>query len=415
MQFPRMTEIEQRLYARSIADIPAAVGRACAEAKLAGRIRPGQHIGITVGSRGIANIAEITRAVATAVKQMGGRPFILPAMGSHGGATAAGQTAVLASLGVTPRFVGAPIRASMAVTRLGKTSGGVEVFVSAEALRADGVIVMNRIKQHTDFAGEYESGLVKMLAIGLGKRAGAAAMHGRRCASLRQDLPEAARMILRRAPIIAGLALLENGYNQPAQIVGLAPEDIPAREPALLRRVRRNAARLPFPGLDLLVVDWIGKDVSGIGLDSHVICRRMIWEEPEEFRGTRIQLIAALDLTEGSHGNALGVGLADLITERLLRKIDMEDLKTNVLHTGWLNRAKIPLSFRNDREVMGAALVALGRPGSRQVRIARIQDTLHLGRLWISEGLLPEARRHPKITVLGKPVAMQFDRLGNFK
>jgi antitoxin (DNA-binding transcriptional repressor) of toxin-antitoxin stability system len=414
MPFPRLVEIEQRLYSRRIADIPKAVHEACASAGLADRVKPGHRVAVTVGSRGVAKIADIARAVVAEVKGMGARPFILPAMGSHGGATPAGQTAVLASLGVTPDYVGAPIRASMAVERLGKTRGGVEVFVSREGLKADAIIVMNRIKQHTDFEGEYESGLVKMIAVGMGKRHGAAAMHGRRCASLREDVPEAARMVLARAPVAVGLGILENGYNEPAEIMGLRPEAILEREPELMRRVRRNAARLPFRDIDLLIVDWIGKDISGIGMDTHVICRRMIWEEPE-FRGTNIQLIAALDLTEGSHGNALGVGLADLITDRLLGKIDMQALKTNVLHTGWLNRAKIPLSFANDREVLEAAFVGLGDPDPRKVRIVRIQDTLHLGRMWISEGLVAEARRKPRVRVLGKLSEIGFDGRGNFR
>lgn len=414
MPLPRVVEIEQRLYSRRLGDIGAAVRRALAEAGFEGRLQRGDRVAITVGSRGIAKIAEIARAVVAEVKRLGGKPFILPAMGSHGGATPAGQTEVLASLGVTPESVGAPIRASMAVDRLGRTSSGIDVFVSREAIRADRIIVMNRIKQHTDFEGEYESGLLKMIAVGMGKRQGAAALHGRRCASLREDVPQAARMVLARGPVAAGLAILENGYNEPAEIVGLSPEAIPEREPALMRRVRRNAARLPFRDIDLLIVDWIGKDISGIGMDTHVICRRMIWEEPE-FRGTNIQLIAALDLTEGSHGNALGLGLADLITDRLLRKIDMSALKTNVLHTGWLNRAKIPLSFASNREVLEAAFIGLGHPSPRKVRIVRIADTLHLSRMWISEGLLAEAKRNPRVQVLGKPVEMTFDRRGDLK
>ena len=414
MPLPRVVEIEQRLYSRRIGDIGAAVRRALAEAGFEGRLQRGDRVAITVGSRGIAKIAEIARAVVAEVKRLGGKPFILPAMGSHGGATPAGQTEVLASLGVTPESVGAAIRASMAVNRLGRTSSGIDVFVSREAIRADRIIVMNRIKQHTDFEGEYESGLLKMIAVGMGKRHGAAAMHGRRCASLREDVPQAARMVLARGPVAAGLAIIENGYNEPAEIVGLSPEAIPEREPALMRRVRRNAARLPFRDIDLLIVDWIGKDISGIGMDTHVICRRMIWEEPE-FRGTNVQLIAALDLTEGSHGNALGLGLADLITYRLLRKIDMSALKTNVLHTGWLNRAKIPLSFASDREVLEAAFIGLGHPSPRKVRIVRIADTLHLSRMWISEGLLAEAKRNPRVQVLGKPVEMTFDRRGDLK
>jgi hypothetical protein len=411
---PRMIEIEQRLYSRRVGDITAAVEQACAAAGLAPRIRPGGRVGVTVGSRGIANLAAITRAVVEAVKRVGGKPFLLPAMGSHGGGTAAGQTELLRSLGVTPQSVGVPIRASMATQRVGETGNGVAVFASVEALQADGIVVMNRIKQHSDYTGDHESGLVKMLAIGVGKRDGAMALHSRRAAGLREDVPQAAARLLRRLPVIAGLAILENGYDETAEIVGLRPDEIMAREKALLRRVRRNAPRLPFPDIDLLIMDWIGKDIGGIGMDSRVVARRMLWEEPE-FRGVRIQLIAALGLTEASHGNALGIGLADLTTERMIAAIDMTAVKTNVLHTGWLNRAKLPLAFPDDREVVRAALVALGRPDPRQVRIVRIRDTLHLGRMSVSEGLLDAACGNPRVRVLGKPEPMAFDRSGNLR
>jgi hypothetical protein len=413
-RLPQVVEVEQQLYARRAGDIPAAVARACREAGLARGIEGGERVAITVGSRGIDEISRITRSAADAVKAAGGRPFIIPAMGSHGGATAAGQAAVLASLGVTAGSVGAPVRASMATDRVGRTRSGTPVYVSREALRADGVIVVNRVKQHTDFAGAYESGLVKMLAIGLGKRDGAAAMHSRGCGGLREDVPEAARIILKRVPVIGGLAILENGYHQTAEIVGLKPEEILPREPALLRRVKRRAARLPFAEIDLLILDWIGKDISGIGMDTRVVGRRMIWEEPE-FRGPRVRLIAALDLTPGSHGNALGIGLADMTTERLVKKIDWEALKANVLHTGWLNRAKLPLAFPNDQALLRAALAAVSNPERRRVRMVRLKDTLHLGRFWISEGLLPEARDNRRIRVLGRPQGMRFDRTGNLR
>ncbi len=414
MKFPRMIEIEQRLYSRRADDIGRAVERAWEAAGISRLIRRGGRMGITVGSRGIDRIAAITRSVADLVKGADGRPFVIPTMGSHGGATAAGQTAVLKSLGVTPASVGAPIRASMAAAKVGITSHGVAVYASREALRADGLIVMNRIKQHTDYTGEYESGLAKMLAIGVGKRKGAIAMHSRGCASLREDIPEAARMLLERLRLLGGLAILENGYHETADIVGLTPEQMLKREKALLTRVRRTAARIPFRQLDLLIVDRIGKDISGVGFDTHVIGRRMIWEE-REFRSARARVVAALDVTPGSRGNALGVGLADLVTKRLADKIDWEAVKTNVLHTGFLNRAKLPITLRNDRELMRAAMTALGDPDPRRVRVVRIAETLNLGRMWVSEALLPEARRHPRLRVTARPASMRFDRSGNLK
>lgn len=412
MQLPRFAPVEQRLYARRVRDIEAAVSRACDRAGLAARVRQGERVAITVGSRGIASIGPITSALVRAVKRLGANPFIIPAMGSHGGATAAGQTALLESLGVSRRSVGAPIRASMAVSRIGRTTRGVPVYVSREALQADRVIVMNRVKQHTDFVGNYESGLIKMLAVGLGKREGAMAMHSRQCASLREDVPEAAAMMMKRLRIAAGVAILENGYNEVAEIVGIPPADIAQQERVLLRRVRRTAARLPFRDIDLLIVDWIGKDISGVGMDTHVIGRRMLWEEPN-FRGPRIRLIAVLNLTAASRGNSLGIGLADLTTSRVVEGTDWTALRTNVLHTGWLNRAKMPLAFESDREVLEAAMVGLGEPQASRVRIVRISDTLHLGRLQVSEGLLAEARRHARLRLLGRPAALKFDRRGN--
>ncbi len=414
MRIPRFVEIEQKLYAKRVNGLAAAVCRAWGQCGCWRHIPRGGRVGIAVGSRGIDNIATIVGLLAELVKEAGGRPFVLPAMGSHGGATSKGQTAVLASLGVTRASVGASIRAAMAAAQVGQTPDGIPIYTAREALNSDGIILVNRVKQHTDFAGPYESGLVKMLAIGLGKREGAAAMHSRGCQSLQQDVPAAARMLLKRLPVLGGLAVLENGYHQTAEIVGLGPNRIMSQEKVLLSRARRTAARLPFREIDLLLVDWIGKDISGVGFDTHVIARRMIWGE-REFRGCRIAVIAALDLTPGSRGNALGIGLADLVTERLARKIDWWAVKTNVLHTGFLNRAKLPIALANDLELLRAALRGIGEQDSAHVRIVRIADTLQLGRMWISEGLLEEAHRHPRVTVVGRPARLRFDPSGDLR
>ena len=414
MHLPTFVNIEQTLYSKRVADLPTAVQRAWEAAGFRRRIRAGDRVAITVGSRGIDNLVTIVGLLVGTLKAAGAKPFILPAMGSHAGATAAGQTALLASLGLTPATVGAPVRASMAATEVGTTPGGIPIYAAREALNADALVVVNRVKQHTDFSGEYESGLVKMLAIGVGKREGAAALHSRGCKSLREDIPSAAKLLIERLPVLGGIAILENGYHQTAELVGLPPDEIMLREKALLRRVRRTAARLPFRDIDLLIVDWIGKDVSGVGFDTHVIARRMVWGEPE-FRGSAVGVVAALDLTPGSHGNALGLGLADLVTERLLRKVDWSAVQTNVLHTGFLNRAKRPLAFPNDRALIRAAFVALGDPDPKRVRIVRIADTLNPGRAWVSEGLLKAAQQCPRTKVLGGPAALKFDRAGNLK
>jgi len=414
MQLPRMVEVAQKLYAKRVKDMGKAVREAWEAAGLARKVPRGGRVAITAGSRGIDNIAAITRAIVELVRAAGAKPFVLPAMGSHGGATPDGQTQLLASLGITPQSVGAPIRASMATAKIGTTRSGLPVYAAREALKADGLIVVNRVKQHTDFTGEYESGLVKMLAIGVGKRDGAAAMHTGQCASLREDVPAAAAMMIKRLPVLGGIEILENGYHQTAEIVGIPANEIMAREKELLRRVRRNAPRLPFEEIDLLIVDWIGKDISGVGFDTHVLARRMVWNEAE-FSGPRVRVVAALDVTPGSRGNGLGLGLADLVTQRVADKVDWHVVRTNVLHTGFLNRAKLPLTLPNDRELLRAALLAMGSPGPKKARIVRVADTLNVGRLWISEGLLREAREVPRITVVGKPEPFAFDANGNIE
>jgi hypothetical protein len=414
MQLPRMVEVAQKLYAKRVKDIGKAAHEAWEAAGLARKLPRGGRVGITAGSRGIDNIAAITRAIVELVRAAGAKPFILPAMGSHGGATPDGQAQVLASLGITPQSVGAPIRASMAAAKIGATPSGLPVYAAREALNADGVIVVNRIKQHTDFTGDYESGLVKMLAIGVGKRDGAAAMHTGQCASLREDVPAAAALMIKRLPALGGIAILENGYHQTAEIVGIPSAEILTREKELLRRVRRNAPRLPFEEIDLLIVDWIGKDISGVGFDTHVLARRMVWNEAE-FRGPRIRVVAALDVTPGSRGNGLGLGLADLVTQRLADKIDWNVVRTNVLHTGFLNRAKLPITLPNDRELLRAAFLAMGSPDPKKAGIVRIADTLQVGRMWISEGLVPEARRNQRIAILGKRTRLEFDGNGELE
>jgi hypothetical protein len=414
MQLPEFTEVEQMLYGKTEDGLAAGVCRAWGEISCRRPARAGDRIGIAVGSRGISDLPTIVGFLAEVIKRAGGEPFIVPAMGSHGGATSRGQTAVLQSLGVTAQSVGAPVRASMATERVGQTASGTPVYAAREALGADGVVLVNRIKQHTDFSGDYESGLVKMLAIGLGKKEGAAALHSRGCDSLQKDVPEAARLLLKRIPVLGGIAILENGYHQVAEVVGLPAEAIFSEEKRLLQRVRRNAARVPFDQVDLLLVDWIGKDISGVGFDTHAIARRMIWGEPE-FRGARIHLIAALDLTPGSKGNALGLGLADLVSRRLIEKTDWQSLRTNVLHTGFLNRAKVPLSFASDRELLQGAFTALGNPPPARARIVRIADTNHLGRLWVSEAMLSQVKKSSRLRAVGMPSPLRFDRQGNLK
>jgi hypothetical protein len=333
-------------------------------------------------------------------------------MGSHGGAEAEGQRQVLARYGITEQSVGAPVRAGMEVVELGRTERGTPVYLDRNAASADAILVINRIKAHTDFSGPYESGLMKMISIGLGKRAQAESIHAHGAWGLRTLIPEVARAKIALSPIRLGLALLEDGYDQTCQIVGLRAEEIPDREPELLRRAKEIMAGLPFDAVDLLIVDRIGKEISGAGMDTNVVGRKRIDHEPE-FERPRVERIIARDLSEETHGNAIGIGLADFITQRIVDKIDWHVTNTNSMVSGFLQRSMVPVVCPTDQAAVDAACFMLRRKPSEQVRVLRIRDTLHLEHVSISEAFLPEARENPRLEVTDKPRPLAFDSAGN--
>ncbi|HLG50510.1 MAG TPA: lactate racemase domain-containing protein, partial [Chloroflexota bacterium] len=351
------------------------------------------------------------RSTAEAVRRVGGSPFVVPAMGSHGGATAEGQAAVLASLGVTEAFVRCPIRSSMDVVQIGATEDGMPVYLDRNAAEADGIIIINRVKKHTDFRGEIESGLMKMIAIGLGKKAQADLIHAHGAEGIKRYVPLVARVTLARAPILLGIATRENGYEETAEVAVLEPGEIEEGERRLLRRNKRTYPGLPFDELDVLVVDWIGKDISGTGMDTNVIGRFRVPGQPEP-RRPRIRTIVALGLTEASHGNAVGVGLADLISRRLRDRIDEAVTAVNVITSGFLDRGKIPITLPDDRTAIETAILRLPPLARARPRLVRIHDTLHCAEFEVSEGLLEEVARHPRLTVVGEPHPMAFDAAG---
>jgi hypothetical protein len=410
MDLPLMVRVRQRLDDRVVIDLDSVVLRQV-ERHLEGKIRPGQAIAIAVGSRGVANIARIVRSTAEAVRRVGGSPFVVPAMGSHGGATAEGQAAVLASLGVTEAFVRCPIRSSMDVVQIGATEDGMPVYLDRNAAEADGIIIINRVKKHTDFRGEIESGLMKMIAIGLGKKAQADLIHAHGAEGIKRYVPLVARVTLARAPILLGIATRENGYEETAEVAVLEPGEIEEGERRLLRRNKRTYPGLPFDELDVLVVDWIGKDISGTGMDTNVIGRFRVPGQPEP-RRPRIRTIVALGLTEASHGNAVGVGLADLISRRLRDCIDEAVTAVNVITSGFLDRGKIPITLPDDRTAIETAILRLPPLARARPRLVRIHDTLHCAEFEVSEGLLEEVARHPRLTVVGEPHPMAFDAAG---
>jgi hypothetical protein len=385
----RLTRIHQQFDDPRIRDIPLAVRRELE--KLSPRIKRDASIALAVGSRGIRDIREIVKASVEWLRSKGAQPFIVPAMGSHGGATAEGQREILASYGIEESTVGAPVRSCMDTIPIDSQGLEARLFMDALAWKSDGIILINRVKPHTDFHGDYESGLAKMAVIGLGKHAQALEIHRFGVKGLKGVMPACARRILSTGKVIGGLAVVENAYDFTAEISVLASEEIMDREPALLEKARGLMPSLPMDELDMLIVDFIGKDVSGTGMDPIIIGRMAIRGEPEPER-PRIKTIMARDVTEGSHGNALGVGFADVILRRLYDKIDFAAMYENVFTSTFFERAKIPIVAQNDAEAVSYCMRACGPVPEEKLKIARIRDTLHIGDLCVSDAVLGEIK-----------------------
>jgi len=414
--FPRVIRIRQNFAPTPPVDINAAI--ATEFAQLRPGIRRGSRIAIGVGSRGIANLRAIVAAVIAEVRAAGGDPFIIPAMGSHGGATPEGQRDVLGTYDITEATMGVPIRASLEVRPVGATVEGAPVYCSVEALAADGILVVNRIKPHTDFRGTLGSGLLKMCVIGLGKRTGAAAMH--RAASRighERSIRGMAGVLLRTAPILGGIAILENQFHETARLVAVPHAAMATAEEALLEQARALMPLLPFDDIDLLIVDRLGKNISGAGLDPNVTNRWVHGYTSSLVREDRsapfIRRVFVRDLTPESHGNGIGIGLADVTTTRLVRAMDMRITGINALTSLTPNTAKIPIFFDTDREALERTLESLGLEDPCQARLVRIADTLSLAEMDVSESLWASARPNAQLTPLGAPRDLAFDSAEN--
>ncbi|ALS24628.1 lactate racemase domain-containing protein [Paenibacillus naphthalenovorans] len=415
MLFPKWVKIKQRFTGPVVTDIDATIAQEFAKVGLAEKIKPDQRIAITVGSRGIANISTIVKAAVQELKKIGAIPFIIPTMGSHGGATAEGQVEVLESLGVTEDFCGAPILSSMEVVQVGETPQGMPVYVDKYAVEADGVLLMGRIKVHTDFKSPIgiESGLMKMAAIGMGKHKQALLIHSYGVHGIRDIMPEVAKVMLQKVNIVCGVGIVENAFEQTAIIEAIPTPLIPQRESELLRQSAALMPKLPVEDIDVLIVDEIGKNYSGTGMDTNIIGRIRILGVPEP-SSPRIKYIIASDVSEESHGNALGIGLADVTTKRLFDQIDFQKMNENVITSTFLTRAAVPIVLDNDREALKTALRSNWGVEPERARIVRIPNTLHLEYLYVSEPLLPEILNQPHIEVLGEPEEMSFDSTGYF-
>lgn len=413
-ELPRMARVRWRRPLLEIEDLEGEVRSELERLDLESRVKPRAKVAVTAGSRGIANIAKIIGAVVQYLKEIDGKPFIFPAMGSHGGATAPGQVAVLKSLGITEEAMGCPIRATMEVVELGRTPSGVPVYVDRYAAQADHIFLINRVKPHTAFSGKIGSGLLKMIAIGMGKQRGAKAAH--RSAfeiGLERAILEVAQVIMKEISILGGLALVEGFHHETALIAALRPEEFFEREPELLERAKELMPRLPFSELDLLIVDEAGKELSGTGMDTQIIGRQYILNEPEP-EGPRIKRIYLRGLSPAAEGNGFGIGLADFIHSRVLDQLDLEKTYINALTGTGPEKARIPPYFRSDRTAIKLALATIGPVEPAGARVLWIKNTLELEEFYISEALISETENNPELEV-GKPFPLSFDGAGNLK
>ncbi len=407
---PKMVTVRQLLDHSHIdpADLPELVRTELEPMR--GRIRPGMSVAITCGSRGVCNIAVITRAIVDFVKSCGGQPFVFPAMGSHGGATAEGQREILRGYGVTEETMDCPIRATMEVVQVGETEEGMPVFVDRYAYEADGIILCGRVKAHTAFRGPYESGILKMSVIGLGKQHGAEHVHQDGFSDLGRLLPMIARVVFDKTNILGAVAVAENAFDQTCIVEGLLKEEIFEKEPDILRRSKERLGRIFFDNIDVLVVDRLGKDISGDGMDPNITGRFAVpYMESEK----KVQHIAVLDLTEETHGNCNGLGLADVTTRRLVEKIDVDCTYPNVVTSTVLCTPKIPLFAHSDRACIQIALKTCNYIDRENPRIVHIKDTMRLEEIEISQAMLEEARANEHIQILGEPHDWPFDEEGN--
>jgi hypothetical protein len=412
MSFPKMVRVRQRLVAPAVPDVRTAVRAALQALNVAGRVTAGQRIAIPAGSRGISSIVTILDAVVREMQAVGLVPFIFPAMGSHGGATAEGQREVLATYGITEERLGVPIRASMEVIEVGRTPRGIPVFVDKIAAEADWVAVINRIKPHTEFSGDIESGLMKMMAIGFGNHRGALNTHQYAVKyGYREAIPEIGTAVLAQLPVLFGLGILENAYDQTAKVVAIPPGRFVAEEKRLLREARGLMARLPVDFLHLLIVDEMGKDISGSGMDTNVIGRVMVIGEPEP-ETPRILRIYVRDLSEKTYGNAIGIGLADFCSQALADKIDPLPTQINCITAMTPEKARLPIALETDREAVATALTTVGPVEPWEARVIRIKNTLEMEEIQISEALMDELKGRDDVTVIGGLEEMPFDGAG---
>jgi hypothetical protein len=415
MELPKFAKIKQLFSADSIESCESVVTSEIEKILQGSSLSPGARIAITAGSRGIHNIVEILKVTVSTLQKAGYSPFLFASAGSHGRGEAEGQKEILNSLGITEENIGASISCSAEVVHLGTTESflpGLPIYAAKEAAEADAILVVNRVKLHTNFRGEVESGLMKMMAVGMGRAVGASMVHRLGNEHMENAIKAIGSGILSHLPVIGGLAILENALEKTALIQGIKAKDILHEEPPLLEKAKGLMPSLPVQSLDLCVIRQIGKNFSGTGMDTNIVGRIRItgMDEP---RSPAIKYLGVLDLSEESHGNALGIGLADFTTKRLVDKIDYDATYTNVLTSGNVTRAAVPMTLQNDRHLLATAMRALKPEDPTKVKIMIIKNTLHLDEMWISQALLPLIEEDPTIEVIHEPINLTFDETNN--
>lgn len=414
MSLPRMYRIRQTFDTPRLTDLVGEVRRQLASLNLGPRIEPGQTVAITVGSRGVANVALITREIVQHFVALGAKPFVVPAMGSHGGATAAGQRALIESFGVTEEYIGCPIQATMETVIIDRTPQGIAVHFDKNAAEADHVFIANRIKPHTMFVGPIESGLHKMMLIGLGKQAGAVLYHRAiKSFTFLEIIRAVGDVVVKRCRVLGGLAIVENAFEETALVEGVPVEKFYEREVELLEKARAWMPRLPLNDIDLLVVDEIGKEISGTGMDTNIVGRKFNDHAATADDATNCRRIFIRGLTEKTHGNGTGIGLCEFTNRRTVEALDMESTKVNCITAGHATAAMIPVYYDTDREVVNTALKTLGLIEPPEARVVQIKNTLLLEEVLVSETCLPQLKDNPRVSIISGPFDWEFDGAGN--
>jgi len=412
--YPQMFRVRQTFDGPRVDDIPATVESELARLQLGRKIQPGQSVAVTAGSRGVANIHVVTKAIIDHLLGLQARPFIVPAMGSHGGGTAEGQRAIVEGYGMTEEYLGCPIRASMETIVVCQTAEGFPVHFDKHASEADHVLVCGRVKPHTNFVGDIESGLMKMMLIGLGKHAGAKIYHRAIMDySFGQIVRSVAGRVLEKCRIVAGVGIVENGYDETAVIRAVAPEEFEDREKELLVLAKKWLPKLPFDRADIVIIDEIGKNISGSGMDTNVVGRKFLDHRAADHEFPKVKKIIVRGLTEATHGNAAGVGMAEFCSRRVVEQIDMAITKINCLTGGHSSGAMLPVYYDTEREVLDAALGSIGLVDPPDAKIVWIRDTLHVAEVECSAVYWEAAQGRSDLEIISDRRDLQFDAAGD--